>query len=60
MSWRPAILLAFALTLSADTKHPILAIGSPAPDFSLPGVDGKMQQAQRLFGQPSPRDRVHV
>src|SRR6267154_1674475 len=23
------------------TGHPILALGSPAPDFSLPGVDGK-------------------
>jgi len=23
-------------------EHPILPLGSPAPDFSLPGVDGKM------------------
>ena len=24
--------------------HPVLAIGSPAPDFSLPGVDGKVHK----------------
>lgn len=26
---------------AADDTHPTLAIGSPAPDFSLPGIDGK-------------------
>jgi peroxiredoxin len=26
---------------AADDEHPTLAIGSPAPDFSLPGIDGK-------------------
>ncbi len=25
-----------------DPAHPVLAIGSPAPDFSLPGVDNKI------------------
>jgi peroxiredoxin len=34
-----ALLLGFAS--NAETNHPILALGSPAPDFSLPGVDGK-------------------
>ncbi len=24
-----------------DLDHPVLAIGSPAPDFNLPGIDGK-------------------
>jgi peroxiredoxin len=28
----------------ASSAHPILAIGSPAPDFSLPGVDGKVHK----------------
>ncbi len=43
----PAI-LAISLLLSscpafgADEAHPTLAIGSPAPAFSLPGVDGKV------------------
>mgnify|MGYP001552374787 CR=1 FL=1 len=36
-------LLAFAaLTASADTHPPVLAIGSPLPDFNLKGVDDKM------------------
>jgi thiol-disulfide isomerase/thioredoxin len=29
------------LTPSVNGQHPILAIGSKAPDFSLPGIDGK-------------------
>ena len=27
-----------------DVAHPILALGSAAPDFNLPGVDGKMHK----------------
>jgi thiol-disulfide isomerase/thioredoxin len=27
-----------------DEPHPTLALGSPAPDFSLPGVDGKIHK----------------
>jgi len=27
--------------IQQDTEHPILAIGAPAPDFALPGIDGK-------------------
>ena len=35
-------LLAFAaITAAADTHNPPLAIGSPLPDFKLPGADGK-------------------
>ncbi len=30
-----------ASVFAADDTHPTLAIGSPAPDFSLPGIDGK-------------------
>ena len=35
--------LFFLISLNAWTQdaHPILALGSPAPDFTLPGVDGK-------------------
>src|ERR1035438_9454271 len=38
-----ALTLAFAATVCAagEDDHPTLAIGSPAPDFSLPGIDGK-------------------
>lgn len=28
----------------ADEPHPTLAVGSPAPDFALPGVDGKVHK----------------
>jgi peroxiredoxin len=28
----------------ADEPHPTLALGSPAPDFTLPGIDGKMHK----------------
>src|SRR5262245_54735229 len=38
--WRLIVGLLFAFLASAETNHPILAVGSPAPDFSLPGVDG--------------------
>jgi thiol-disulfide isomerase/thioredoxin len=35
-------LLAGSVALFAqDNEHPTLAIGSPAPDFSLPGIDGQ-------------------
>ena len=41
-----ALLCLFLTILSApaiadDSQHPTLAIGSPAPDFCLPGVDGE-------------------
>ena len=32
------------LTPSVNTVHPTLATGSPAPDFELPGVDGKIHK----------------
>lgn len=39
--WRFLALFLIAFASFADDDHPILAIGSPAPDFSLPGIDGK-------------------
>ena len=38
--FRLAILI-ISWTAHAQLAHPILAIGSAAPDFELPGVDGK-------------------
>jgi peroxiredoxin len=37
----PALLPIVALSQTAHTDHKTLAIGSPAPDFKLPGADGK-------------------
>jgi peroxiredoxin len=34
-------LLVAGVSLGAEDEHPTLAVGSPAPDFSLPGIDGK-------------------
>jgi peroxiredoxin len=41
-----------AVTASAETNHPILALGSPAPDFSLPGVDGKAHRLADYAASP--------
>jgi thiol-disulfide isomerase/thioredoxin len=40
--WRVLIFFAMALAANAaDLKYPPLAVGSPAPDFSLPATDGR-------------------
>jgi thiol-disulfide isomerase/thioredoxin len=39
--WRFLVPLLIACSALADEPHATLAIGSPAPDFSLPGTDGK-------------------
>ena len=42
--WRLVFSCFLAVATFGQTNHPILAIGSPAPDFSLPGVDGKIHK----------------
>ncbi len=39
---RCLVLLSVILTARAASDHPILQPGSKAPDFTLPGIDGKM------------------
>ena len=39
--WRWLAILLLWTPLFADEPHPTLALGSPAPDFSLPGIEGK-------------------
>jgi peroxiredoxin len=39
--WKFFVALLFAVNIFAQNAHPTLALGSPAPDFSLPGTDGK-------------------
>ena len=41
---RLVALLLLSFIAFADEPHPTLAIGSPAPDFSLPGIDGKVHR----------------
>jgi peroxiredoxin len=50
--WRLLLLLAFLPAAAAETPHPILALGSPAPNFQLPGVDGRMHQLADYSASP--------
>ncbi|MBB5066336.1 redoxin domain-containing protein [Granulicella mallensis] len=51
-------LITFALTslmslaLHGQTSHPILSVGSPAPNFALPGVDGKIHKLSDYASSP--------
>lgn len=44
--------LTSALTMWAEQPHPILAIGSSAPNFELPGVDGKTHKLSDYASSP--------
>ena len=39
-------------TSLAQERHPILPLGSPAPDFKLPGVDGKIHKLADYKSNP--------
>jgi thiol-disulfide isomerase/thioredoxin len=44
------VVFLLAFSAFADEPHPTLAIGSPAPDFSLPGIDGKTHKLSEYSG----------
>src|ERR1700737_719103 len=49
--WRVVAFVVLALSAWAQEPHPILALGSPAPNFELPGVDGATHKlADYSFG----------
>jgi peroxiredoxin len=50
--WRFIMPLLLASSVWGQTSHPILAVGSTAPDFSLPGVDGKTHRLADYSGSP--------
>jgi len=50
--WRLIFVLIIASASMGQTTHPILPLGSDAPDFSLPGVDGKIHQLTDYASSP--------
>ena len=53
MMWKLlAVLLMTLGVASAEEVHPTLALGSPTPDFSLPGVDGQIHKLSDYASSP--------
>jgi peroxiredoxin len=51
--WKLLVVLFLSLGVaSAEEVHPILALGSPAPDFALPGVDGQIHKLSDYASSP--------
>jgi peroxiredoxin len=50
--WRTLALFVLAATAWAQESHPILALGSPAPNFELPGVDGAVHKLADYASSP--------
>lgn len=50
--WRVLIFLTCTLSLWAQSDHPVLALGSQAPTFELPGVDGNIHRLSDYSSTP--------
>jgi peroxiredoxin len=52
--WLASLLFAFLISSAAvgQEAHPILALGALAPDFALPGVDGKIHKLSDYTASP--------
>ena len=46
------LLLLVSLPAMAAENHPILSLGSPAPDFALPGTDGQIHKLSDYAASP--------
>jgi peroxiredoxin len=46
------VVMAMSLAVNGETSHPTLPVGSPAPDFALPGVDGKIHKLSDYASSP--------
>lgn len=50
--WTLGAVLMLSLTAWGQPAHPILAIGSPAPNFELPGIDGAIHKLSDYSASP--------
>ena len=50
--WKIAFVLAMSLAVLAQEAHRTLPLGSSAPDFALPGVDGKLHKLSDYASSP--------
>lgn len=50
--WRGLLFFLLTCPVWGQTAHPILPLGSPAPDFALPGVDGKVHRLSDYAASP--------
>jgi hypothetical protein len=55
-----ALLLACVPTLHAEEGVADLPIGTPAPDFALPGIDGKTHKLHRIQRRQAAHDLLHL
>src|SRR5580698_4207704 len=46
------LMLLLAAPFWGQQTHPVLSLGSPAPDFALPGVDGKIHKLSDYASSP--------